>query len=57
MIARRAVQFVNRILWIAVEFPEELRFATFTAGIETVDPAIATAEDDLFDPTQHTVRG
>ena len=55
VIARRAVQAVVRFLRIGVELPEQFRFAVFALGIEAINPAITTGENDLGLAVEHTI--
>ena len=44
-----AAENVLRFLRIGIELPEELRLAVVAAGVESVHPAVAAAEDHLRD--------
>ncbi len=57
VVAIGPVQRVFRFLRIAVELPQEFRFAAFAARIEAVEPAVAGAEDHLRLAAEHGVSG
>ena len=55
VIARCAVELVDGILGVAIEFPKHFGFAGVTASIEAVEPAVAASKDDLFDPIENPI--
>src|SRR6185437_809541 len=59
MVPRAAPAYrILRVLGIAIELPEQLRFAAAIPGrIKAVEPAVASAEEDLRPSAQHSITG